>query len=330
MTPFLSMSRLIDQISTWVGKLTMWLILATTLISAGNAWACGTSTAASVPCMFSHLGRNGYEARRANFEGLMDVLQHAGLAVLWVDNQSGCKGTCDRIPNANTSAQKDPELCPTGSDCLDNIMLKGLDQRLADLLETHEEATGWDYTKALSLRVSLSPGDKEQLMDATTHRFAGKKGADLHPMVRWLVENHEFGRVVGMLDLPSIKTRKEDQPLLLNYMSALTMLGRILGGAEGEAARRRALAIALGLLAASLAIATAYIRELGRAEGFPPDFSGPLAKPQRMAVLTAGTVLAAFYASEWTLTVTLWIIVGGTAVTVIRRSMTLINSLKSR
>lgn len=59
------------------------------LISAGNAWACGTSTAASVPCMFSHLGRNGYEARRANFEGLMDVLQHAGLAVLWVDNQIG-------------------------------------------------------------------------------------------------------------------------------------------------------------------------------------------------------------------------------------------------
>ena len=37
MTPFLSLSRLIDTISTWTGKLTMWLILATTLISAGNA-----------------------------------------------------------------------------------------------------------------------------------------------------------------------------------------------------------------------------------------------------------------------------------------------------
>jgi TRAP-type mannitol/chloroaromatic compound transport system permease small subunit len=37
MTPFLSISRLIDQISTVVGKITMWLILATTLISAGNA-----------------------------------------------------------------------------------------------------------------------------------------------------------------------------------------------------------------------------------------------------------------------------------------------------
>ena len=86
----------------------------------------------------------------------------------------------------------------------------------------------------------------------------------------------------------------------------------------------------LGLFAAALAIATAYIRELGRAEGFPPDFSGPFAKPQRMAVLTAGTVLAALYSSEWTVTVTLWIIVAGTAATILRRSWTLIEKLKSR
>lgn len=87
---------------------------------------------------------------------------------------------------------------------------------------------------------------------------------------------------------------------------------------------------ALGLLAAALAIATAYIRELGRAEGFPPDFSGPLAKPQRMAVLTAGTVLAALYASEWTLTVTLWIIVGGTMLTILSRAVRLISNLRNR
>lgn len=87
---------------------------------------------------------------------------------------------------------------------------------------------------------------------------------------------------------------------------------------------------ALGLLAAALAIATAYIRELGRAEGFPPDFSGPLAKPQRMAVLTAGTLLAAFYATEWSLTVTLWIIIGGTILTLIWRSSALIRKLKTR
>ncbi|MBK6385763.1 MAG: TRAP transporter small permease subunit [Rhodoferax sp.] len=37
MAPLLSLSRLIDKISTLVGRFTMWLILATTLISAGNA-----------------------------------------------------------------------------------------------------------------------------------------------------------------------------------------------------------------------------------------------------------------------------------------------------
>ncbi|GAB4397261.1 MAG: TRAP transporter small permease subunit [Rhodoferax sp.] len=37
MTPFIALSRLIDQISTAIGKFTMWLILVTTLISAGNA-----------------------------------------------------------------------------------------------------------------------------------------------------------------------------------------------------------------------------------------------------------------------------------------------------
>jgi phosphatidylglycerophosphate synthase len=86
----------------------------------------------------------------------------------------------------------------------------------------------------------------------------------------------------------------------------------------------------LGTFAAALAIATAYLRELGRAEGFPPDYSGPLAKPQRMAVLTIGTVLAAFYATTWVLTWTLWIIVLGTGVTILSRSLRLIAALKTK
>ena len=97
-----------------------------------NAWSCGTSTAASVPCMFSHLGRDAFEARAHNHEGLMDVLQHAGLAVLWLDNQSGCKGVCDRVPNVNTSSIQHPTLCPDG-ECLDGVMLEGLDARIAQL-----------------------------------------------------------------------------------------------------------------------------------------------------------------------------------------------------
>ncbi|WP_182119818.1 phosphoethanolamine--lipid A transferase [Acidovorax sp. FHTAMBA] len=112
------------------------LAARTDLVSARNAWSCGTSTAASVPCMFSHLGRTGYDARAANFESLIDVLHHAGLAVLWVDNQSGCKGVCDRVGETLTSAQKSPApdraLC-TGSECLDRVMLQDLDTRIAAL-----------------------------------------------------------------------------------------------------------------------------------------------------------------------------------------------------
>ncbi len=37
MTLLLKFSRLIDTLTGWIGKLAMWLILATTLISAGNA-----------------------------------------------------------------------------------------------------------------------------------------------------------------------------------------------------------------------------------------------------------------------------------------------------
>lgn len=100
--------------------------------SLRNVWSCGTSTAASVPCMFSHLGREAYLDRQQDSEGLMDVLQRAGLAVLWLDNQSGCKGVCDRVPNVNTSSGSDPQLCP-GGQCMDMVMLKGLDERIAAL-----------------------------------------------------------------------------------------------------------------------------------------------------------------------------------------------------
>ena len=79
-----------------------------------NAWSCGTSTAASVPCMFSHLGQEGFETR-TDYEGLLDVLQRAGLAVLWVDNQSGCKGVCDRVPTWPRAPHATPNCAPTAS-----------------------------------------------------------------------------------------------------------------------------------------------------------------------------------------------------------------------
>lgn len=92
--------------------------------------------------------------------------------------------------------------------------------------------------------------------------------------------------------------------------------------------------LALGLAAAAMAIATAYIRELGRAEGLGSDFSGPFAKPQRMAAITVGAVLAALElwlnGTRYTLLVVLWITALGTGFTALRRSARMIAALKDR
>ena len=102
------------------------------IISLKGVMSCGTSTATSVPCMFSHMGKAEYESRKHNSESLIDVLHHAGLAVLWVDNQSGCKGVCERVPQALTKSLLHPTLCQNG-ECFDEIMLHEIDQRIQAL-----------------------------------------------------------------------------------------------------------------------------------------------------------------------------------------------------
>jgi lipid A ethanolaminephosphotransferase len=102
------------------------------IISLKGVMSCGTSTATSVPCMFSHLGKEEFEGRKNNYESLIDILNHAGLAVLWIDNQSGCKGVCERVPQALTKELKHPALCKNG-ECFDEIMLHELDQRIQAL-----------------------------------------------------------------------------------------------------------------------------------------------------------------------------------------------------
>ena len=113
-------------------------LAARQVLSWRNVHSCGTSTLASVPCMFSPLGKAGYESARDDYENLTDVLQAAGLAVFWLDNQpGGCKGVCDRIPHASAFAGLDPAtkeaLCPSGDECLDEVMLRGLDARIEAL-----------------------------------------------------------------------------------------------------------------------------------------------------------------------------------------------------
>lgn len=91
---------------------------------------------------------------------------------------------------------------------------------------------------------------------------------------------------------------------------------------------------ALGWAAAAFAVLTAYTRELGRNCGLPADFSGPMAKQHRMAVITAAA-LVSLLEPLWrgqgeVLTVALWLIVVGAAVTALRRAANIVRGLRGR
>jgi phosphatidylglycerophosphate synthase len=90
---------------------------------------------------------------------------------------------------------------------------------------------------------------------------------------------------------------------------------------------------ALGWAAACFAVLTAYVREHGRACGAPADYSGPMAKQHRMAVMTIGA-LAPISAPIWSgsapfLALALWIVAIGSAVTALRRAARLTAYLRA-
>ena len=95
--------------------------------------SCGTATAVSVPCMFSHLGRTNFDAAEAKYtENLLDILKTAGYRILWRDNDDGCKGVCDRAEVQSMVKTNNPKYC-NGKYCHDEALLDGLPELLADI-----------------------------------------------------------------------------------------------------------------------------------------------------------------------------------------------------
>ncbi len=107
----------------------------------------------------------------------------------------------------------------------------------------------------------------------------------------------------------------------------------LVGAGYGASGGHADSAVVLGWIAAVLAVLTAYVRELGRALGFEADFSGPGAKPHRMAALTAAAGVAAteplWNGSGETLFWGLALIAGLTAATVVRRTLRLAHALRT-
>jgi phosphatidylglycerophosphate synthase len=89
---------------------------------------------------------------------------------------------------------------------------------------------------------------------------------------------------------------------------------------------------ALGWFGALAAALTAYIRVFGGSLGLPQDFRGPMAKQQRMAVLTAGCVVGAL---EWAWTGTRYaliaaavVIAAGSVITCVTRTLAIASRLR--
>ena len=95
------------------------------LVSFSNMSSCGTSTAVSVPCMFTNFGRDGYSQKKFNStENALDVLKRAGVEILWRDNNSSSKGVVDRVTYEDYQTPKTNTVCDV--ECRDEGMLVGL------------------------------------------------------------------------------------------------------------------------------------------------------------------------------------------------------------
>ncbi len=105
------------------------------VISFSNIYSCGTSTTVSVPCMFSIFPRNEYSKKKARVsENLLDVLQHAGVNILWRENNSSSKGTALRVPYEDFRHSDNNPVCENG-ECRDEGMLSGLQDHI-DAIKT--------------------------------------------------------------------------------------------------------------------------------------------------------------------------------------------------
>ena len=101
------------------------------LVYFDNVSACGTATAVSLPCMFSNLPRADYsKAAARSREGLLDVVEHAGIRTVWLDNNAGCKGVCGPADTWTATGLDIDGLCVDG-ECFDDVLLRQLDDALA-------------------------------------------------------------------------------------------------------------------------------------------------------------------------------------------------------
>ncbi len=95
--------------------------------------SCGTSTAISLPCMFSQMTRKEFDVTDAQYtQNLLDIAQSAGYDVYWQDNDDGCKKVCNRVQRTDAKTGNKQPYC-FGNYCHDDILLNGLENYLKNI-----------------------------------------------------------------------------------------------------------------------------------------------------------------------------------------------------
>lgn len=102
------------------------------VVSFVDMESCATSTALSLPCLFAPDERRSFDVDESlTRENLLDVLAHAGVSVLWRDNNSDSKGVAvgEGISFEDFRSHSVNPVCDI--ECRDVGMLEGLDEYIA-------------------------------------------------------------------------------------------------------------------------------------------------------------------------------------------------------
>ena len=107
--------------------------------------------------------------------------------------------------------------------------------RLIQRLNEHPKSTNWHKVAALRREAQLYPARRNQIVSAAVNTYRDAKREDLVPLVVWLKEmgipkargESDPSMLNHILVLVNEETAKDYEPLLLNYLTALTGLGRM-------------------------------------------------------------------------------------------------------
>lgn len=111
------------------------------LISYSNFTACGTSTAVSVPCMFSLKNSKEFKVTSSQYEAnVLDIMPVEDVNIHWFDNNSDSKHVADRVDYQNFKTPDNNPICDV--ECRDVGMIpqikKVINPKLDNLIILHQ------------------------------------------------------------------------------------------------------------------------------------------------------------------------------------------------